>query len=164
MVKQHDLRPPKGANKRRKRLGRGDASGKGSYSGRGRKGAGARAGGAAHRGFQGWQIPWIKALPKKRGFTNPNPHDFAVVNLKRLEERFQAGEEVTPSRMVEVGLVRGLRLPVKVLGDGELTKALTVTAHSFSAGALQKLQEAGGSAQIVDGLPWTGKRERRAGH
>ena len=150
MVKQHDLRPSKGAYTPRKRVGRGDASGKGSYAGRGRKGAGARAGRKARRGFQGWQIPWIKAMPKIHGFTNPNPRLFSIVNLKRLEERFEAGVEVTPTRMVEAGLIRGLRLPVKVLGDGDLTKSLTVSAHSFSAGAREKLQAAGGTAQLLD--------------
>lgn len=163
MVKQHDLRPAKGAYTSRKRVGRGDASGKGSYSGRGRKGAGARAGRGAHRGFQGWQIPWIKAMPKRHGFTNPNPRLFSIVNLKRLEERFEAGVEVTPTRMVEAGLIRGLGLPVKVLGDGELSKALTVSAHSFSAGAREKLQASGGTAQLLEDAKLMRKGGKRAG-
>jgi large subunit ribosomal protein L15 len=101
-------------------------------------------------------------MPKKHGFTNPNPRLFSIVNLKRLEERFEAGVEVTPTRMVEAGLIRGLRLPVKVLGDGDLSKALTVSAHSFSAGAREKLQAAGGTVQILDDPELMHRGTRRA--
>lgn len=163
MVKEHELRPAKGARQRSKRVGRGDGSGKGSYSGRGRKGAGARAGTPAHRGFQGWQIPWIKAMPKLRGFTNPNPRRFAVINLKGLEARFEAGAEVTPQEMVQAGLVRDLHLPVKVLGDGDLSKALTVSAHAFSAGAKEKLEAAGGTVRVLAGARAPRSRGSSAG-
>ena len=97
-------------------------------------------------------------MPKIHGFTPPSPNLFAVVNLRRLEQGFQAGEEVTPERLVEAGLVRDLRLPVKVLGDGEITKPLTVAAHRFSAGAQKKLVEAGGTVQLLEGA---GEARRR---
>ena len=160
MLRQHDLRSPPGARTKAKRVGRGPGSGRGTTSGRGRKGAGSRSGRMAHRGFQGWQIPWTKAMPKLHGFTPPSPRLFALVNLRRLERDFQAGDEVTPERLVEAGLIRDLKLPVKVLGDGEITKPLTVAAHRFSAGAQKKLVEAGGAVQILDEA--TARRRKRA--
>jgi len=149
-VRQHDLRSPPGARPKTKRVGRGDGSGRGTTSGRGRKGAGSRSGRMAHRGFQGWQIPWTKAMPKMHGFTSPSPNLFAVVNLQWLENRFNAGEEVTPARLVQAGLLRDLRLPVKVLGGGEITKPLMVAAHRFSATAKEKLLVAGGAVQLLE--------------
>ena len=154
MVKQHDVRAPKGAHKRRQRVGRGNGSGRGNYSGRGMKGAGARSGPGTTPGFEGGQLPLVRRLPTRRGFTNIFRTDYAVVNLFGLEERFETGDQVTPERMVQVGLVRNLNLPIKVLGDGEVTKALAVTAQRFSAKASERLVAAGGSVEVV-------KAERR---
>ncbi len=146
-IKQHNLQAPPGARRARKRAGRGDAGSRGSYSGRGVKGQKSRSGSGPRTGMEGWQLPWIKGMPKKRGFRHPFPRTYALVNLKRLEERFQADDEVTPERLAQAGLIRDAALPVKVLGDGQVTKALTVSAHRFSAGAREKLLAAGGTLQ-----------------
>ena len=98
-------------------------------------------------------------MPKKRGFTSPFPQDYAIVNLRALEERFQAGDEVTPERMAQSGLIRNLRRPVKVLGKGEVTKSLTVAAHRFSAGAREKLLNAGGTPKELEELSHRGRRK-----
>jgi len=144
----HELRPPKGARHARKRVGRGDASGHGTYSGRGSKGQKSRSGGGPRLGFEGGQTPIIKRLPRRRGFTNIFRVEYAPVNVKQLE-RFEAGTEVTPQLLHEVGIIKTLRQPVKVLGDGEITKALTVRAHRFSAVAKGKIEAAGGSVEEV---------------
>lgn len=155
VIRQHDVRPPKGARKGRKRRGRGNGSGRGNYSGRGMKGAGARSGPGTNPGFEGGQLPLIRRLPTKRGFTNIFRIDYAVVNLSGLEERFEAGAHVTPEQMAHVGLIRSLKLPIKVLGDGEVTKPLIVVAHRFSATARERLVEAGGSVEeIPRRRPW----------
>ncbi len=155
VIRQHDLSAPKGARKSRKRRGRGNGSGRGNFSGRGQKGQGSRAGPGPNPGFEGGQLPLIRRLPTKRGFTNIFRVDYAVVNLAGLEERFEAGDHVTPEQMAHVGLVRSLKLPIKVLGDGELTKPLMVEAHRFSASARERLLEAGGSVeQIPDRKKW----------
>ena len=146
-IKQHNLQPPPGARRSRKRAGRGDGGSRGTYAGRGVKGQKSRSGSGPRTGMEGWQLPWIKGMPKKRGFRPPFPRNYALVNLKRLEERFQANDEVTPETMVQAGLLRSADLYVKVLGDGEVTKALTVSAHRFSAGAREKLLAAGGTLQ-----------------
>jgi len=144
----HELRPPKGARHARKRVGRGDGSGHGTYSGRGSKGQKSRSGGGPRLGFEGGQTPIIKRLPRRRGFTNIFRVEYAPVNVKQLE-RFEAGTEVTPQLLHEVGIIKTLRQPVKVLGDGEITKALTVRAHRFSAVAKGKIEAAGGSVEEV---------------
>jgi len=159
MVKQHEIRSPKGARRLRIRRGRGDGSRRGNYSGKGMKGAKARSGGGPHSGFEGWQLPWIKGMPKKKGFNPPFRQDYAIVNLTGLEERFQGGDEINPERMAAVGLIRDLRKPVKVLGDGDISKPLTVDAHRFSAGAREKLTLAGGSARELEGLRHQGSRK-----
>ncbi len=147
-MQAHELRPPKGARHKRKRVGRGDASGHGSYSGRGSKGQKARSGSGIRLGFEGGQTPLIKRLPRRRGFTNIFRVEYAPVNVRQLE-RFEAGTEVTPQLLREVGIIKTLRQPVKVLGDGEITKALTVRAHRFSAVAKGKIEAAGGSVEEV---------------
>jgi len=147
-MQAHELRPPKGARHKRKRVGRGDASGHGSHSGRGSKGQKSRSGGGPRLGFEGGQTPLIKRLPRRRGFTNIFRVEYAAVNVKQLE-RFEAGTEVTPQLLREVGIIKTLRQPVKVLGDGEITKALTVRAHRFSAVAKGKIEAAGGSVEEV---------------
>ena len=157
-IKQHNLQAPRGARRARRRVGRGDAGARGSYAGRGVKGQKSRSGSGPRTGMEGWQLPWIKGMPKKRGFTSPFPRTYALVNLKRLEERFQANDEVTPERLVQVGLLRDADLHVKVLGDGQVTKALTVSAHRFSAGAREKLLAAGGTLQDLPESRRRGKR------
>jgi len=147
-MEAHDLRPPKGARHKRKRVGRGDGSGHGTYSGRGSKGQKSRSGGGPRLGFEGGQTPLIKRLPRRRGFTNIFRVEYASVNVKQLE-RFEEGTEVTPELLREVGIIKTLRQPVKVLGDGEITKALIVRAHRFSAVAKGKIEAAGGSVEEV---------------
>jgi large subunit ribosomal protein L15 len=147
-VRQDKLSPPTGSKKNRKRIGRGDASGMGSYSGRGQKGQKARSGGGVRVGFEGGQTPLIKRLPHRRGFTNVFRVEYAPVNVSQLE-RFEAGTEVTPELLREVGIIKSLRQPVKVLGDGQISKALTVRVHKFSAAAKEKIEAAGGSVEEV---------------
>ena len=147
-MQAHELRPPKGARHKRQRVGRGDGSGHGSHSGRGSKGQKSRSGGGPRLGFEGGQTPLIKRLPRRRGFTNIFRVEYEPVNLKQLE-RFEEGTEVTPELLREVGIIKTLRQPVKVLGDGEITKALIVRAHRFSAVAKGKIEAAGGSVEEV---------------
>ena len=145
-MRQNDLRPPAGAKRNRRRVGRGDSSGYGSFSGRGMKGQKSRTGGGVRLGFQGGGLRLIKALPKMRGFTNIFRKEFSVVNVDGLGG-FPASTEVTLKAMVETGLVRDLRKPVKILGRGELDVALTVEAHKFTAQARRKIEAAGGSVR-----------------
>ena len=147
-MEAHQLRPPQGSRHKRKRVGRGDASGHGTYSGRGSKGQKSRSGGGPRLGFEGGQTPLIKRLPYRRGFTNIFRVEYAAVNVKQLE-RFEVGTEVTPQLLREVGIVKTARQPVKILGDGEISKALTVRAHKFSATAREKIEAAGGSVEEV---------------
>ncbi len=142
---EHEVAPPKGARRNRKRVGRGDAAGGGSYAGRGLKGQKSRSGKGVRPGFEGGQLPLIKGLPMKRGFNNRYKTHYAVVNLSALQERFEAGVQVTPELLRALGIVRRTSLPVKIAGDGELDRALTVTAHKFTASARAKIEAAGGS-------------------
>jgi large subunit ribosomal protein L15 len=146
-----ELRPERGAKKRRKRVGRGPGSGHGKTSTRGHKGHSARSGGGKAPGFEGGQMPLYRRIPK-RGFKNPFRRVFAVVNLADLVRRFPAGGEITPDRLIEAGLLkRAAARLVKVLGDGECrTEApLVVRAHAFSKGAVEKLRAAGGRAEVI---------------
>lgn len=145
------LRPPDGAVKERKRVGRGPGSGNGKTAGRGSKGAQSRSGYKRKRGFEGGQMPLHRRLPK-RGFINPFRTEFAVVNLDQLAERFEAGAVVTVDGLRDRGLVPAA-LPVKVLGRGELDKALTVQVHKFSASAARKIAAAGGTAETLTATP-----------
>lgn len=145
-MRQDELRPPKGAKRPRKRIGRGDGSGRGTYSGRGIKGQKARSGPGIRPNFEGGQLPLAKALPSTRGFTNIFKKQFSVVNLNRIATLDGEGE-VTPERMAEAGLVRDLKRPVKVLGRGELERPLVVEAHFFSTSARRKIESAGGSVR-----------------
>ena len=142
-----ELRPAVGANKKRKRVGRGDGSGHGKTSGRGHKGQGARSGGNVQPGFEGGQMPLQRRLPK-RGFHNPFRTPMAVVNVAQLEG-LAAGSDVTPETLAEQGLVNGKNSQVKILGEGSLSKALTVRAHGFSAKAKEKIVAAGGTAELI---------------
>jgi large subunit ribosomal protein L15 len=147
---QNDLRPPGGAKHKRKRVGRGNASGHGTYSGRGLKGQKARSGARLRAGFEGGQLPLIQRLSRKRGFTNIFRVDYAEVNLSSLASRFPAGSEVTPETLVRAGVIKNLKKLVKVLGQGDLEGALTVHAHKFSAAAREKIESAGGKAEVIE--------------
>ena len=141
----HQLRPPKGARRDRKRVGRGDGSGHGSYSGKGMKGQKSRTDGGVRPGFEGGQIPLIKSLPTARGFNNKFRVPYAPVNLDRLA-RFPANSEVTPASLAEAGVIdAGTR--VKVLARGEVAVPLTVAAQKFSKAARQKIEAAGGTVK-----------------
>ncbi|OFV90422.1 MAG: 50S ribosomal protein L15 [Acidobacteria bacterium RBG_16_68_9] len=143
-----NLRPPKGAKHAKKRVGRGEGSGTGVMAGRGHKGAKSRSGFKHKRGFEGGQMPLHRRVPK-RGFHNPFRLAYAVVNLDTIAERFEAGAEVTPERLRDQGLVRDRQAPIKVLGRGEIGKALTVKAHKFSGRAAERIAAAGGTAEVL---------------
>jgi large subunit ribosomal protein L15 len=145
-VKLHHLRPAEGAVRDRKRVGRGKAAGQGKTAGRGTKGYLARHN--QKLGFEGGQTPLQRRVPKLKGFTNPNRQEWSVINVDRLGRAFEAGSEVTPEALRERGLVRKSR-QVKVLGGGELDRALTVRAHAVSAAARAKIEAAGGSVEVV---------------
>lgn len=146
-MKLVDLHPADGATRERKRIGRGIGSGHGKTSGRGHKGDKAR--GSTKPGFEGGQTPLHRRLPMKRGFKNYLfRKTFAIVNLDDLE-RFEAGAVVTPELLLENRIIRELEDGCKVLGDGELTKALTVKAHRFSKSAAEKIQAAGGTTEVL---------------
>lgn len=150
----HELRPAEGAHKRRRRVGRGHGSGRGTTAGRGTKGQKARAGGQVNPRFEGGQLPIVLRLPRKRGFKNRNRVEYTEVNVAQLA-RFEAESEVTPETMLAKGLIRKLKQPVKVLGQGEIDRALTVRAHKFSASARQKIEAAGGKVVLMDAAEGT---------
>ena len=145
ILKVHDLRPAPGAKTARTRVGRGEAS-KGKTAGRGTKGTGARKN--VPVGFEGGQMPMQRRLPKLKGFTNPFRTEYQVVNLDRLSELFPEGGEIGVAELVAAGAVRSGHL-VKVLGEGELTVAVQVSAHKFSASAKEKIEKAGGSVTLL---------------
>jgi large subunit ribosomal protein L15 len=143
------LKPAEGAKQKKKRVGRGPGSGNGKTAGRGHKGAKSRSGFRYKRGFEGGQMPLHRRVPK-RGFNNADFRtEYAVVNLDQLEATFEGGMTVTPEALRSAGFVRRARLPIKVLGRGEVTKALTVQAHKFSGKAAEKLAAAGGKADVI---------------
>jgi large subunit ribosomal protein L15 len=144
-MKLHHLRPGPGARKEKTRVGRGRAAGKGKTAGRGHKGYLARH--QPKLGFEGGQMPLARRVPKLKGFTNPNRVEYAVVNVERLARAFKAGE-VDPAAMRERGLVRE-GLPIKVLARGEIDRPLTIRAHAFSSAARAKIEQAGGSVEVV---------------
>jgi len=145
-MKAHELRPEKGAHRRRRRVGRGDGSGRGTYSGRGMKGQKARSGGGVGRGFAGGQLGIIKALPMLRGFNNKFRTEYVAVNLERLA-RFPSGSRITPATLKEAGILKGEKHPVKILSRGRLKIPLTVAAHRFSRAARAAIEAAGGSVE-----------------
>lgn len=145
-MKLHELKPPAGSRKRRKIVGRGPGSGHGKTSGKGEKGQRARSGGGSHPWFEGGQLPLHRRVPK-RGFTNIFRVEYAVLNVKDLE-RFAPGTTVTPALLREAGLVR-TAAQVKILGEGSLDKALTVSAHRFSQTAADKIRAAGGTVEVI---------------
>ena len=143
------LKPAKGSTSARKRVGRGPGSGLGKTSGRGEKGQKSRSGFSHRDGFEGGQMPLHRRVPK-RGFHNRSRREFAEVNLERLEV-FEAGTIVTPDLLIKHGLVKRLRDGIKILANGELTRALTVRAHKFSAKAMERISAAGGKAEVLEG-------------
>jgi large subunit ribosomal protein L15 len=145
----NNLKAPAGAKHKKKRVGRGPGSGLGKTSGRGNKGQKSRSGYSGMRGFEGGQMPLHRRLPK-RGFTNIFKREWAEVNVSDLEKYFEEGASVTPEALVGCGLVRqSKQRAVVILGQGELKKSLTVNAHRFSAAAKQKIEAAGGKAEII---------------
>ncbi len=146
MAELHDLSPAEGSRRSRKRLGRGQGSGTGKTAGKGQKGQNSRSGGGVSAGFEGGQMPLQRRIPK-RGFTNINRVEYQVVNVRDLV-RHEPGD-VTPESLREHGLISSLRLPVKILGTGELEGAYNVTAHKFSGSARTKIEAAGGTVSVV---------------
>lgn len=146
-MKLHELKPAGGKQKSKKRLGRGTASGHGKTSGKGQKGQKSRSGGGVRIGFEGGQMPLYRRIPKF-GFTNIFRKEYAVVNLSDLE-RFDNGTVVNPEVLKEAGLVKAMLSGVKILGNGELTKNLTVQAHKFSKTAADKIAAAGGKVEVI---------------
>jgi large subunit ribosomal protein L15 len=144
----HDLHPARGAKKARKRIGRGPGSGSGKTAGKGHKGQKSRSGYSRRYGFEGGQMPLVRRIPK-RGFYNVFRVEYQVVNLRDLERVFADGDTVSVEALVEKGLVRGGKRLVKVLGDGELSKKLTVQVHKYSASAKAGIEKAGGSCEVV---------------
>jgi len=147
--------------KARKRVGRGKGSGLGKTSGRGHKGQGARAGWSRHPTFEGGQMPLVRRIPK-RGFHNRFAPTVAVINVSDLEERFQAGEEVNLQTLRQRNLARGRFDLLKVLGDGQLSKSLTVAAHRFSESAREKIKQAGGEVVVLPGKKPVPKNKQKA--
>jgi large subunit ribosomal protein L15 len=149
LVSQNNIGPAPGSRRPSKRVGRGPGSGHGTYSGRGCKGQKARAGFKMRPGFEGGQLPLIKRLPRKRGFTNIFRTEYSTVRVGSLNS-FEPGAEITPETLLAAGLVKSLNNPVKVLADGEIDRAVTVRAHRFSAPARAKIEAAGGTAEEVE--------------
>ncbi|EAF9639271.1 50S ribosomal protein L15 [Listeria monocytogenes] len=146
-MKLHELKPSEGSRKERNRVGRGTGSGNGKTSGRGHKGQKARSGGGVRLGFEGGQLPLFRRIPK-RGFTNINRKEFAIVNLDVLN-RFEDGTEVTPKLLVETGIIRNEKSGIKILSNGNIEKKLTVKANKFSAAAKEAIEAAGGKTEVI---------------
>jgi large subunit ribosomal protein L15 len=145
----NDLRQNEGARKSKKRVGRGPGSGHGKTAGRGTKGQKSRSGPGVRPGFEGGQLPIQKRLPYKRGFTNIYRTPWEIVNIDRIAELGIEGS-VTPEALYERGVIRGLEFPVKILGNGEVSSAITISAHAFSASAKARIEEAGGTITTLD--------------
>jgi large subunit ribosomal protein L15 len=145
---QHNLKPPAGATHKRKRVGRGDGSGHGSYSGKGCKGQKSRAGGGVRLGFEGGQLALIKRLPRKRGFVNIFKTQYSIVNVGELKA-FSANAEITPKELLDNGLIKSFKYPVKILAGGDIDRPLLVKANKFSAAAEKKIIAAGGKVEAI---------------
>ncbi|BEP30108.1 50S ribosomal protein L15 [Helicovermis profundi] len=146
-MKLHELKPAKGAVKDRKRLGRGTGSGTGTTAGRGMNGQNSRSGGGVRPGFEGGQMPLFRRIPK-RGFTSRNKKEWAIVNVDMLNS-FEDGTEINPVFLIEQGLIKNVKDGVKILGNGDLTTKLTVKANKFTKSALEKIEAAGGKAEVI---------------
>lgn len=148
-MRVHELFPAPGSTKDRKRIGQGPGSGTGKTSGKGHKGQKARAGGGVRPGFEGGQMPLYRRTPK-RGFSNFRfAKNYQIVNVADLENRFEAGAEITVNELYRAGLVSSLQKPVKVLGEGQISKNISISANAFSRQAAEKIQAAGGKAEVV---------------
>jgi large subunit ribosomal protein L15 len=143
-----NLKPANGSTKNRKRLGRGPGTGQGKTAGKGHKGQKARSGGSVKAGFEGGQMPLQRRLPK-RGFTSLNKKVYALVNLRDLQDNFEAGSVIDLEALGKAGLIQKVFDGVKILGDGDIDKALTVKAHRFSKSAEQKITAAGGTIEVI---------------
>jgi large subunit ribosomal protein L15 len=146
-MKLHELKPAPGSSTAPKRLGRGVGSGLGKTSGKGHKGAKARSGGGKRPGFEGGQMPLVRRLPK-RGFFNPFRTEYVAVNVSRLEV-FDDGATVSPVELIQMGIIKKIEDGVKIMGSGELTRKLTVQANKFTATAKEKIEAAGGKAEVI---------------
>lgn len=146
-MKLHELKPAEGSRKKRNRVGRGTSSGNGKTSGRGQKGQKARSGGGVRLGFEGGQTPLFQTLPK-RGFTNINRKEYAIINLDTLN-RFEENSEVTPALLVEKGIIKNEKSGIKVLARGNVDRKLTVKAHKFSQAAKEAIEAAGGTTEVI---------------
>jgi len=147
-MKQSELKPPLGAKHKRKRVGRGDGSGHGTYSGRGCKGQKSRSGGGVRIGFEGGQLPLIRRLPRKRGFTNIFKTEYNIVNVGELDS-FPSGSEVNVEELLKTGSIKSLNRPTKILGGGDVQHSLVVKANKFSAAAERKIVAAGGKVERI---------------
>ncbi|MEP7199393.1 MAG: 50S ribosomal protein L15 [Chloroflexota bacterium] len=148
-MKAHNLKSPAGATHRSRRVGRGHSAGQGKTSGRGVKGQGARSGGVKPPYFEGGQLPFVRRLPFVRGFVNIHKLPFTPVNVQELNSAFNDGDAVTLDKLEQVGLIKSAHARVKVLGNGELQKKLSVQAHAFSVTAKEKIEKAGGQAEVL---------------
>jgi large subunit ribosomal protein L15 len=146
-MKLHELKPAPGSTTAPKRLGRGVGSGLGKTSGKGHKGAKARSGGGKRPGFEGGQMPLVRRLPK-RGFFNPFRTEYVAINVSRLEV-FEEGATVSPVELIQMGIIKKIEDGVKIMGNGELTRKLTVQANKFTATAKEKIEAAGGKAEVI---------------
>ena len=147
-MKLHELSPAPGSTSERKRIGRGPASGQGKTAGKGHKGQKARAGRGMRAGFEGGQMPLQRRIPK-RGFVNIFAKEIAIVNLSAIDEKFEDGAVVDVEALINAGLVKKARDGVKVLGNGEISKKLTVKVNAFSESAKAKIEAAGGKAEVI---------------
>ena len=145
-MRQHELSPAPGSKKDRKRVGRGDGSGRGTYCGKGCKGQKSRSGNKMRPGFEGGQLPLIKRMPRKRGFTNIFRREYNIIGLNKLAT-FKADSQVTPEELYKAGMVKSLDKPIKILANGEIKIPLKVKADKFSREARQKIEAAGGTVE-----------------
>ena len=149
-MQNHTLSSAGSKTRKRKRIGRGDASGNGSYSGKGMKGQKSRSGGGVRPGVEGGQLPLIKRLPSLRGFTNIFKTQYHAVNLDTILKMYPNGGDVSPGTLVETGVLKDQKLPLKVLGRGEINVNLKVAAHKFTKSAKEKIETAGGTIQVIE--------------
>ena len=146
-MRLHDLRPAEGSTKSKKRVGRGTGSGLGTTAGRGMNGQNSRSGGGVRPGFEGGQMPLFRRIPK-RGFNNKFKKEWTIVNVELLNA-FENGTEITPELLLDNGVVSKINYGIKILGDGELNKKLTVKANKFTQSAISKIEAAGGKAEVI---------------
>lgn len=146
-MRLHDLRPAEGSTKSKKRVGRGTGSGLGTTAGRGMNGQNSRSGGGVRPGFEGGQMPLFRRIPK-RGFNNKFKKQWTIVNVELLND-FEDGTEITPDVLLQTGVVSKIDYGIKILGDGELNKKLTVKANKFTQSAISKIEAAGGKAEVI---------------